>query len=175
MANDWKCVQCGGINPENRSLCLGCNSPRSDAMAVAPEGSAPILQTPAPAAQVRTVYDIENQYRRIAAYIIPGETLYAVYDCKGAGTGFVGISDQRVIFYDQGFFLKKKSMVSIPYHQVIGVASADEGIIFQTSELVMITAAGRFAFEFRGADKAHWAYQFILNQVMNRPNPQMRG
>jgi uncharacterized protein (UPF0248 family) len=125
--------------------------------------------------QVKTVYDNEGQFRRIAAYIIPGENLYAVYDCKGAGTGFVGISDQRIIFYDQGFFLKKKSMVSIPYHQIIGVASADEGIIFQTSELVLITAAGRFSFEFRGADKAHWAYQFILNQVMNKAFPQLKG
>jgi hypothetical protein len=124
---------------------------------------------------VKAVFDNEGQYRRIAAYIIPNETLYAVYDCKGAGTGFVGVTDQRVIFYDQGILLKKKSMVSLPYHQIIGVACADEGIIFQTSELVLITAAGRFSFEFRGAEKAHWAYRFILDQIMNHPHPQARG
>jgi len=124
---------------------------------------------------VKTVYDNEGQYKRIVAYIIPGETLYAVYDCKGGGTGFVGITDQRLIFYDQGVLFKKKSMVSIPYNQVIGVASADEGVIFQTSQITLITAAGQFSFEFRGADKAHWAYQYILNQVLNQPRPQMRG
>lgn len=53
------------------------------------------------------VYDDESQYRRIVAYLMPGETLYAVYDCKGAGTGFVGITDRRVIFYDQGMLAKK--------------------------------------------------------------------
>ena len=128
-----------------------------------------------PAQQEKPVYDNESQYNRIAAYIISGETLKAVYDCKGAGTGFVGITDQRVIFYDQGVLLKKKSMVSIPYHQIIGVASADEGIIFQTSELTLLTAAGRFSFEFRGAEKAHWAYRYVLHQIMNQPHPQLPG
>ena len=121
-------------------------------------------------------YDNKKQYERINAYIIPGETLYAVFDCKGAGTGFVGITDQRVIFYDQGVLLKKKVMVSIPYHQMIGVASRDEGgVVFKTSEITLITAAGSFSFEFRGADKAHWAYKFIMNQILNQPQPQLRG
>ena len=120
-------------------------------------------------------YDNEGQYKRIAAYILPRETLQAVFDCKGAGTGFVGITDQRLIFYDQGVLLKKKTMVSIPYHQVIGVASADEGVILKTSEITVITAAGRFEFEFRGADKAHWAYSFIMSQILNQAHPQLPG
>jgi hypothetical protein len=121
-------------------------------------------------------YDNKKQYERINAYVIPGETLRAVFDCKGTGTGFVGITDQRVIFYDQGVLLKKKVMISIPYHQMIGVASSDEGgVVFKTSEITLITAAGRFSFEFRGADKAHWAYKFIMNQILNQPQPQLRG
>lgn len=123
----------------------------------------------------KPVFDNKGQYDRVAAYVIKGETLKAVFDCKGSGTGFVGITDQRVIFYDQGMFLKKKTMVSIPYHQIVGVASADEGVIFKTSEITLITAAGRFEFEFRGADKAHWAYQYIMNQVLNQAHPQLPG
>jgi hypothetical protein len=125
--------------------------------------------------EVKPIFDNESQHKRIAAYTIPGETLYAVYDCKGGGTGFVGITDQRIIFYDQGVLFKRKAMVSIPYNQVIGVASADEGIIFQTSQITLITAAGNFSFEFRGADRAHWAYRFILNQILNQTRPQARG
>lgn len=121
------------------------------------------------------VYDKKDQHDRVAAYMIPGEVLVAVYDCKGAGTGFVGISDRRVIFYDQGFFTKKKTMISIPYHQVIGIASNDEGIIFQSSEIMLITAAGKFTFEFRGADKAHWAYRYIMNQILTQAHPQLPG
>jgi hypothetical protein len=120
-------------------------------------------------------FDKKDQHDRIAAYLIEGERLAAVFDCKGAGTGFVGITDRRLIFYDQGTIIKKKSMVSIPYHQVIGVASGDEGIIFQSSEIILITAAGRFSFEFRGADKANWAYRYIMNQILTQAHPQLPG
>lgn len=120
-------------------------------------------------------YDNQKQYERIVAYLLEGENLFAVYDCKGAGTGFAGITDRRVIFYDQGIFIKKKCMISIPYNQVIGIASADQGIIFQTSEIVLITAAGRFEFEFRGADKAHAAYRYIMTQILSQAHPQLPG
>ncbi len=120
-------------------------------------------------------YDNKSQYERIRSYIIPGENLFAVYDCKGGGTGFVGITDQRIIFYDQAFLTKKKSMVSIPYNQIVGIASVDEGVIFQNSEITLLTAAGNYTFQFRGADKAHKAYVFIMNQLLNQSHPQMKG
>lgn len=120
-------------------------------------------------------FDRKDQFDRIATYIIEGETIAAVFDCKGAGTGFVGVTDRRLIFYDQGTILKKKTMVSIPYHQVIGVASGDEGVIFQSSEILLMTAAGKFSFEFRGADKAHWAYKYILKQILTQAHPQLAG
>lgn len=123
----------------------------------------------------QTVFDDRNQLNRITAYLIPGEALHAVYDCKGSGTGFVGISDQRVIFYDQGFLSKKKQMVSIPYNRVIGVSSVDEGMIFKTSEVTLLTAAGNFTFEFRGSDRAHWVYRFVMHQILNQANPQLPG
>ena len=120
-------------------------------------------------------FDDKKQLDRIVAYLIKSEALFAVYDCKGAGTGFVGITDRRVIFYDQSFMTKKKAMVSIPYNRVIGVASADEGVLFQTSEITLLTAAGNYTFQFRGADKAHAAYAYILNQILNQANPQLAG
>jgi hypothetical protein len=120
------------------------------------------------------IYDNKKQMERIRTYLIPGETLHAVFDCKGAGTGFVGITDQRIIFYDQGLVLKKRAMISIPYNQVIGVASKDEGgVVFKTSEITLFTAAGKFSFEFRGADKAHWVYRFVMGQILNQPHPQL--
>ena len=120
-------------------------------------------------------FDNRSQLERIQAYLISGETLFAVYDCKGAGTGFVGITDQRIIFYDQGVFSKHKTMISIPYNQMVGLAAADEGFIFKTSEITIITGAGRFSFEFRGSDKAMAAYRYVMNQILNQPHPQLRG
>jgi hypothetical protein len=125
--------------------------------------------------QQQVIFDKSDQLKRVRQYLIPGESLYAVFDCKGGGTGFVGITDQRVIFYDQAFFRKKKSMISIPYNRVIGISSADEGTFLKTSEITLITSAGQFSFEFRGAAKAHDAYRYIMNQILNEPMPQLKG
>lgn len=156
----WTCAVCGKLNSPDRTTCKSCNNAKG---------------TPGNAGTVQVQYDNQDQYKRIAAYIIPGETLHAVYDCKGGGTGFVGITDQRIIFYDQGFLTKKKSMVSLPYHRIVGIASADEGVLFKTSEITLLTAAGNFNFEFRGSDKAHWVYRFVMNQILNQANPQLAG
>ncbi len=124
----------------------------------------------------QTYFDNPTQHERIKAYLIQGEDLFAVYDCKGAGTGFVGITDRRVIFYNQDtLFTKNKSMVSIPFNQIIGVASSDDGIIFKSNDITLITAAGRFSFEFRGKEKAHAAYVYIINQILNQASPQLPG
>ncbi len=124
---------------------------------------------------VEPLFDKIDRFEGIQKYLVPGERLFTVFDCKGGGTGFVGITDQRVIFYDQGILFKKKNMVSIPYNRVIGIASADEGMVFQKSEINLLTAAGNFSFVFRGGDKAHSAYRYILDQVLNQSAPQLPG
>jgi hypothetical protein len=123
----------------------------------------------------KILFDRQDQLQRVQVYVIPGETLVAVFDCKGAGTGFVGFTDQRLIFYDQAFLTKKKSMVSIPYNNIIGVASTDEGMIFTTSEITLLTAAGNYTFQFRGSDKAHMAYRYIMKQILSPAHPQLPG
>lgn len=116
---------------------------------------------------IKTAFDKQDQLDRIKAYLIEGEQLFAVYDCKGAGTGFVGVTNLRIIFYDQGMFMNKtKKMISIPYERMVGVASADEGILFKSSEITLLTSAGNFQFEFRGSEKAHWVYQYILKKIL---------
>jgi hypothetical protein len=124
---------------------------------------------------MNVVYDREDQYMRVLAYLIPGETLFAVYDCKGAGTGFIGVSDQRILFYDQGTLIKNRSMVSIPYNQVVVVAATDEGVVFQSCQLTISTAAGKFDYQFTSPEKARWVYQFINSQILGQSNPQLRG
>lgn len=115
----------------------------------------------------QAVYDNKNQYEQVMPYILPGEILQAVYDCKGAGTGFVGLTDQRLIFYDHGILVKKKTMVSIPYNRVIGIACTDEGTIFRSTEIVVLTTIGNFTFEFRNINRVEWVYHYVMNQILN--------
>ncbi len=118
------------------------------------------------------IFDKQEQLDKIWDWIVEGETLYAVYDCKGMGTGFVGITDRRLIFYDKRFLGKKKAMVSVPYSQIAAISSEDKSNLltgrgfFSSSNIgVHTTGNAYYEFEFRGADKAHEAYQFILTHL----------
>ena len=120
----------------------------------------------------QVVYDKKDQFEKIWDWILESETLYVVYDCKGAGTGFVGITDRRVIFYDKQFMRNRKAMVSVPYSQVAAVSSEDEGGLlagrgfFSSSKLgIHTTGNAYYEFEFRGADKAHHAYNLIMSHL----------
>jgi len=113
-------------------------------------------------------FDNKKQLERIQAHLIQNEILYAVIDLKGIGSGFLGISDRRVIFYDQAFLTKKKAVVSIPYKHIVGIAASDEGVLFKTSEITLMTSAGNYTFEFMGPQKAHYAYTCILTIVLRK-------
>lgn len=108
---------------------------------------------------------------RIKVLLMPGEKLYAVYDMKGGGTGFLGITDLRLIIMDQAFLRKKKSLVSVPFTKVIAVASEDSGkailgSILGSSNLTIIAGAHTWEFEFRSNEKAHKAYQLIMRNLL---------
>jgi len=64
------------------------------------------------------IYDKKDQLQKIEAGLIPGETVQAVFDLVGGGTGFVGITSKRVIVYDKAFMRKMKAIVSIPYSRI---------------------------------------------------------
>jgi hypothetical protein len=112
-------------------------------------------------------FDNKNQLDRIQGGLVPGETLYAVYDMKGGGSGFIGLTDRRLIIQDEGRLRKRKSIVSIPYGQIAMVAAADEGrVIRSTSELTIVTSNGQhFDMEFRSGDKAERAYTYIIQHL----------
>jgi hypothetical protein len=117
-------------------------------------------------------YDRREQYDKINAALLPGEGIEYVFDMKGGGTGFLGVTNKRIIFYDKAFLLKMKAVVSVPYSQIQSLAAEDEsGLLagrgfFSSSHLVINTAHGDFEFEFRGADKAHQAHNLIMARIV---------
>ena len=47
---------------------------------------------------VQVIFDRQDQLEQIEAGLLPGEEIEAVFDVKGSGTGFVGITSKRIIF-----------------------------------------------------------------------------
>lgn len=118
------------------------------------------------------VYDQKSQYDQIVPWLVGGEKLYAVYDMRGGGTGFVAVTNKRLMFYDKAFLGKRKALTSIPFNKITAVSSVDEGrgLFGATSELVVKTGSEAFEFEFRGGDKAQKAYNLIMSELLqNEP------
>ena len=114
------------------------------------------------------LFDKQEQLDQITPWLLDDERLYCVFDCKGAGTGFVAVTDKRLMFYDRAFMRKRKALTSIPFSRITSVSSIDEGGIFRsTSELVVKAGSEEHEFEFRGGDKAQRAYQFIMAELVS--------
>ncbi len=113
------------------------------------------------------IYDKKEQLQKIEAGLLPGEEIEAVYDLKGAGTGFIGITSRRLIFHDKTFMRKMKAVVSVPYNRIISLAAEDESGLFTgrgffaSSRIYVMTSHETYEFEFRGAEKAHAAHALI--------------
>jgi hypothetical protein len=64
--------------------------------------------------RLEVIFDRQDQLERIRAGLLPGEEIEVVFDVKGGGTGFVGITSKRVIFQDNAWVVKSMAIVSIP-------------------------------------------------------------
>lgn len=115
-------------------------------------------------------YDKKEQMEKIASLVIPGEQLLAVYDMKGGGTGYIGITDLRIIFMDQSFIRKTKALVTVPFTKLTVIGVEDTGRTLNpfgaTSKLIIAAGSHDWEFEFRSNDKAHRAYSLIMSNLL---------
>ncbi len=118
------------------------------------------------------IFDKKEQLEKIQSALIEGERVEAVFDLKGGGTGFIGITSHRIVLYDKAFMRKMKAVVSIPYSRIHSLAAEDESGLFtgrgffSSSKLVVNTSHGDYELDFRGADKAHIAHDLILQHML---------
>ena len=109
--------------------------------------------------------DKEEQAAKLEGWVLPEETLYCVLDLKGGGTGFIGVTDRRLIFQDSAFLTRHKAMVSLPFSKITAFASEDAGTMLRSSKLILTAGSQAHVFDFRGADKAHWVYNFLAGRL----------
>ena len=113
-------------------------------------------------------FDKADQAARVAELLIDGEILYAVYDCKGRGSGFVGITDRRLIARDDGHMKHSKAIVSIPYARIHAVGVGSEYKLVGSNEGRLSVSAGDddWIFTFKGDGKVRNAYQRIMSHLL---------
>lgn len=112
-------------------------------------------------------YDKKDQFERVSEILVPGEQLLMVLDCKGRGSGFLGITDKRLVIRDDGFAKFKKNMVSVPYSKIHAVGlESDRGWVRGSSSLAFSAGDDDWELDFKGADKARNAYFAIMTRVL---------
>ncbi|MDQ0863687.1 PH domain-containing protein [Arthrobacter globiformis] len=119
------------------------------------------------------IHDRQDQLEQINAGLLQGETVYAVYDCIGVGTGFVGITNMRIILQDKSFVGNKLAIVSIPYKNIRSVSMLSNksmlGRFASSSSIGIDTGGSVKEADFRGDDKAKHAHDLILwNMLQSR-------
>lgn len=119
---------------------------------------------------VDVVFDKQDQFDKISGNLMEGETLYAVYDGIGVGTGFIGLTDRRVIIQDNSFVGKKVALTSIPYKRIQSVSYVSDksmlGKLASNSTISIAAASTMYEVSFRGDAKAKHAHDVILHYIM---------
>jgi len=114
-------------------------------------------------------YDRKEQLRQIESGLLQGEEIIAVYDAIGAGTGFIGVTNRRVIVQDKSFIGKKVAITSIPYAKITSVSVVSNkswgGAFFSTGSIAIHVGAHTYEVEFRGSDKAHHVHNVVLHYI----------
>jgi hypothetical protein len=116
-------------------------------------------------------YDKQEQFDKIAAGLLHGEQIIAVYDAKGAGTGFIGVTNLRVVLQDNSFVGKKVALTSLPYNRISSVSFVSDksmlGKFASSSSIAVTVGSHSHEVEFRGEDKAKHCHDAILWHMLN--------
>lgn len=118
-------------------------------------------------------HDKADQLNKIQAGLIAGEQIHAVYDCTGAGTGFVGLTNMRLILQDNSFIGGKSAVTSIPIRNISAISFVSDKSMFGkfASSATLAIQVGSIVKEatFRGEDKARHIHDTILWMLAQRP------
>lgn len=115
------------------------------------------------------VYDNKGQLEQIQSGLLDGELIIAVYDAIGAGTGFIGLTNRRIIIQDKSYVGKRFAITSIPYSKVSSVSVISNkswaGQFFSSGTIGITVGTQTYEVEFRGSDKAHRVHNVILSHA----------
>src|SRR3954469_866670 len=112
------------------------------------------------------VYDKAEQLQQIESGLMQGESIIAVYDAVGTGTGFIGLTSHRVVIQDKSFAGKRVAITSIPYSRITSVSVVSNkswaGNFFSTGSIAINVGTHSYEIEFRGDQKSHHVHNVIL-------------
>lgn len=117
----------------------------------------------------KATYDRRDQLQQIQSGLLDGEDIIAVYDATGTGTGFIGLTNRRVIIQDKSFLGKRFAITSIPYSKITSVSVVSDkswkGSFFSTGSIAIHVGTLTYEMQFRGEQKSHHVHNVILHYI----------
>lgn len=114
-------------------------------------------------------HDRPDQLQQIQTGLLDSEQIIAVYDAIGTGTGFLGLTNRRVIIQDKSFVGKKVAITSIPYSRITSVSVVSNkswaGSFFSTGAIAINVGTHTYQVQFRGEQKSHHVHNVILHYI----------
>jgi hypothetical protein len=105
------------------------------------------------------LFDRQDQLQMVGQYLLPNEVVEAVFDCHSTGTGFVGVTNRRVILLDPAYLNRGSAMVSIPYSKVSAVAIRGRAVVISCGSVFHEQ-------ELKNQERARTAHDWILNHCL---------
>jgi hypothetical protein len=113
------------------------------------------------------VYDNKAQLEQIQSGLLEGEQIIAVYDAIGVGSGFIGLTNRRIIIQDKSFVGNRVALTSVPYSKVSSVSVVSNknwvGQFFSSGTIAIQCDDKLYEVEFRGSEKTHHVHNVILH------------
>jgi len=114
-------------------------------------------------------HDRPDQLQQIQSGLLEGEQIIAVYDAVGTGTGFLGLTNRRVIIQDKSFVGKKVAITSVPYARIMSVSVVSNkswaGSFFSSGAIAINVGTHTYEVEFRGLQKSQHVHNVILHYI----------
>ena len=115
------------------------------------------------------MFDKQDQLQQIQSGLLDRERIIAVYDAIGAGTGFIGLTDRRVIIQDKSFVGKRVAITSVPYAKITSVSVVSNkswaGSFFSSGSIAIHVGTHTYEVDFRGDQKGHHVHNVILHYL----------
>ena len=127
--------------------------------------------TPPDTTVPQPAFDKQDQLDKIVSGLLHGEHVIAVYDAIGTGTGFIGVTNLRVVLQDNSFVGKKVALTSVPYSRVNAVSFISNKSMlgkFASTGSIAVSAGGQtYEVDFHGDEKAKHVHDAILWHMIN--------
>ena len=113
----------------------------------------------------QVVFDQQRQLDLIREGLQQDEQVIAVYDAIGAGTGFIGMTDKRIIIQDNSYFGKQIALTSVPYRPSRAWRSSRTSRSSEVLLKLQDRDHGRWE-EFCGTEKARHVHDLVLWKIL---------